>query len=208
MLAGATRRASPMSSSALTLYAIHVALWGSFCAARVLVRRRASSPPTAPRAAREYTAGYSRTFLVLHVVGIVVFYFGMAEALLTPSDLKWAIARRAVAVLLFALGAVVIAWAIASLHTWRFRAKVDEGHVLTMTGAFRYMRHPIYAGMNLAALATFLWVPTAFVCVGAMLVVAGSELRARAEEAVLAEAFGSAYAKYAQHTKRFIPYLY
>jgi protein-S-isoprenylcysteine O-methyltransferase Ste14 len=197
-----------MSSSALTLYAIHAALWGSFCVARVLVCRRASKPSSAPRAAREHTAGYSRTFLVFHVVGILVFYLGMAEALLTPSDLRWAIARRALAVLLFALGAAVIAWAIASLHTWRFRAKLDEGHLLTTTGAFSYMRHPIYAGMNLAALATFLWVPTAFVCVGAMLIVAGSELRARAEESVLAEAFGSAYTEYAQHTKRFIPYIY
>lgn len=79
---------------------------------------------------------------------------------------------------------------------------------MTTTGAFRLLRHPIYSGINLAALGTLLWVPTPMVRIGFMLIVVGSELRARAEESVLHSAFGLAYAEYSKHMKRFIPYVY
>ena len=198
-----------MSGSIRILYAIHIVLWISFIATRLFVRGRSgvkNRPPAALQVSREYTAAYSRTLLVFHTCGIVVFYVGVLMA--RPSAHIWASPQRVVGGLIIALGATLIGWAIASLHSWRFRAKLDAGHQLTTTGAFRLLRHPIYSGMNLAALGTVLWVPTPVVGIGFMLIVLGSEVRARAEEALMHRAFGSAYAEYSKHTKRFIPCIY
>jgi protein-S-isoprenylcysteine O-methyltransferase Ste14 len=177
-----------MTSAALILYGMHVALWSLFCAARLWMRGRpglANAHSAGLRASREYTAAYSRTLLVFHVCGIAMFYVGVATAPLGRSVQTW-----------------------TSVHSWRFRAKLEEGHQLTTTGVFRFLRHPIYSGMNLAALGTLLWVPTPMVGIGFILIVLGSELRARAEESLLHSAFGSTYAEYSKHTKRFIPYIY
>jgi len=200
-----------MTSSNLILYGIHVAVWSLFCAARLFMRGRPGLIKTHSgglQASREYTAAYSRTLLVFHICGIAVFYVGVAKARLDQPVQIWASAHRAVSVLVIVMGATLIAWAIASLHSWRFRAKLDEGHQLATTGAFKLLRHPIYAGMNLAALGTLLWVSTPMVWIGVILIVLGSELRARAEESLLQKAFGLAYAEYSKHTKRFIPYIY
>lgn len=200
-----------MSASAIVLYSIHAALWISFCAARLFIgqaHRRINTRSVGPTAPREYTAAYSRAFLAFHVCGISIFYLGVAVARLTPAMPTRIIVQRGIGVLITALGASLIGWAIASLRSWRFRAKVDKGHELTTDGAFRLVRHPIYSGMNLAALGTLLWVPTPLVWIGFMLVVIGSDLRARAEEMILHRAFGTAYAKYSSNTKRFVPYVY
>jgi protein-S-isoprenylcysteine O-methyltransferase Ste14 len=200
-----------MSSSAMVLYTIHVALWISFCAARLFVLQRRglrTTRSTGATASREYTAAYSRTLLIAHTCGIAVFYFGVAKAPLTQSPPTWVFAQRVIGVLILALGATLIAWAIASLRSWRFRAKLNKGHELATGGAFRVLRHPIYSGMNLAALGTLLWVPTPVVWIGFILIVLGSDLRARAEETLLHRAFGSEYAEYSTRTKRFIPYVY
>jgi len=198
-----------MSGSIRILCAIHVGLWISFIAAHLFVRGRRgvrNPGPAALRVSREYTAAYSRALLVLHTCGIVVFYAGVVTA--RPSAQIWASAQRVVGGLIIALGATLIGWAIASLHSWRFRAKLDAGHQFTTTGAFRLLLHPIYSGMDLVALGTVLWVPTPVVGIGFMLIVLGSEVRARAEEALMHRAFGSAYAEYSKHTKRFIPRVY
>jgi len=200
-----------MSDSVRILYAIHVGLWISFIAARLFVRSGGglrNAPPTAPRVSREYTAAYSRVFLVFHACGIVVFYAGVVTARPADSVHAGTPAQRVVGGLVIAVGAALIGWAIVSLHSWRFRAKLDAGHQLTTTGAFRLLRHPIYSGMNLAALGTVLWVPTPVVGIGFMLIVLGSEVRARAEEALMHRAFGSAYSEYSKRTKRFIPCVY
>ncbi|HJQ38796.1 MAG TPA: isoprenylcysteine carboxylmethyltransferase family protein [Thermoanaerobaculia bacterium] len=200
-----------MTSSNLILYGIHVALWSLFCAARLFMRGRPGLRNVHSgglQASREYTAAYSRALLAFHMCGIAVFYLGVAKAPLGGSEQTWTSPRRAAGVLIIVLGATLIGWAIVSLRSWRFRAKLGEGHVLTTTGAFGLLRHPIYSGMNFAALGTLIYAPTPVVWIGFILVVLGSELRARAEESVLRSAFGSSYAEYSKHTKRLIPFVY
>jgi protein-S-isoprenylcysteine O-methyltransferase Ste14 len=107
-----------------------------------------------------------------------------------------------------ALGAAVMSWALQSFHSWRFRAKLDEGHQLATNGAFRLMRHPIYSGLTLLALGSAIWAPTGVIWSAFVLMAIGSELRARSEEVVLRQAFGDAYVAYSKRTRRFVPFVY
>jgi protein-S-isoprenylcysteine O-methyltransferase Ste14 len=104
--------------------------------------------------------------------------------------------------------AVLMAWAVRPFRSWRFRAKVEEGYQLATEGAFRLLRHPISMGLNLLAFGTAIWAPTVLNSAGFALVVLGSDLRARSEEALLLGVFGTVDADSCRRTKRFIPGLY
>ena len=63
-------------------------------------------------------------------------------------------------------------------------------------------------GLNLLALGSALWVPTTIVWAAFVLMAIGSDLRARAEETILNQAFGPSYREYCARTRRFIPGIY
>ena len=63
-------------------------------------------------------------------------------------------------------------------------------------------------GLNLLALGTAVWIPTPILWVSLLLMIVGSDLRARAEENLLARVFGDAYRDYREHTSRFVPGVY
>ncbi len=110
--------------------------------------------------------------------------------------------------LIIAVGAILMAWALVYFRSWRFRAKLEDDHRLVTGGPFRMLRHPIYMGLNLLALGSAVWIPTALVWIGFVLMIVGSDLRARAEEKILEEAFGAPYRDYCARTRRFLPWLY
>jgi hypothetical protein len=80
--------------------------------------------------------------------------------------------------------------ALVFFRSWRFHAKLDEGHQLATGGPFRLVRHPIYAGLNLLALGSAIWAPSPIIWAGFALIAIGSDLRARSEEKLLERAFG------------------
>lgn len=197
-----------MRNPDMLLYLAHVAFWTSFGLTRKLLNRKPAPVTGAVATSQAYTAPFSRTVLAFHMLGFGVLYFGIGNAVIPRRVPAWFPGQRLAGTLVIALGAAVMSWALVSFHSWRFRAKLDEGHQLATTGAFRLMRHPIYTGMTLLALGSAIWAPTAVIWIGFVLIAIGSELRARSEEVVLKQAFGDAYVQYAKRTRRFIPFVY
>jgi protein-S-isoprenylcysteine O-methyltransferase Ste14 len=200
-----------MSNPDLLLYWVHNGFWASFGVTRLLRRSKddpASSKPASVVTSDEHTARFSRTFLAFHILGFGVLYFGIGNAVLPRRVPTWFAGQRILGTLVIAVGAALMSWAVMSFHSWRFRAKLDRGHELATEGAFRFVRHPIYAGLTVLALGSAIWAPTWIVWSGFVFIALGSELRARAEEALLRHAFGARYLEYSERTKRFIPYIY
>lgn len=194
------------------IYAVHVAFWGTLGLTRLTLRSHhggeAASPHSAPEASGEHTAPFSRTVLAFHMFAFGTMYFGIANAVLPGRVPTWFPGQRLVGSIVIMAGAGLMAWALIFFRSWRFRAKLDPGHQLATGGPFRYLRHPIYLGLNLLALGTAIWIPTALVWTGFGLMIVGSDLRARAEEALLGQSFGLAYSEYCSRTRRFIPGVY
>ena len=198
-----------MNNADLLLYALHVAFWASFGLTRMFLRdKTAEADAQAPATSAEYTAPFSRTVLGLHMLGFGVLYFGIGNAVIPRRVPYWFPGQRVVGTVIIALGAFFMSWAVASFHSWRFRAKLDQGHQLATNGAFGLVRHPIYFGLTLLALGSAVWAPTVIIWIGFALIAVGSELRARSEESLLRRAFGDAYVEYTKRTKRFIPGIY
>ncbi|HEY2323173.1 MAG TPA: isoprenylcysteine carboxylmethyltransferase family protein [Thermoanaerobaculia bacterium] len=197
-----------MRNPDLLLYVVHVAFWASFGITRKLLHREPETSSAAVATSQEYTAPFSRTVLAFHMLGFGVLYFGIGNAVIPNRVPPWFPGQRLVGTLVIALGGALMSWALVSFHSWRFRAKLDEGHQLATNGAFRLVRHPIYSGLTLLALGSAIWAPTATIWSGFALIAIGSELRARSEEVLLKRAFGDAYVDYSKHTRRFIPFVY
>jgi protein-S-isoprenylcysteine O-methyltransferase Ste14 len=195
----------------LLIYPVHALFWGSFGLTRLLIRRSHRLTPSeqaGPVAAKSQTAPYSRTLLAVHTLAFGAMYFGIGTAVL-PNRVPGLFAgQRVVATLIIALGAWLMCWALLYFGSWRLRAKLDEGHQLATGGPFKFVRHPIYMGLNLLALGTAVWIPTAILWASLLLMLVGSDLRARAEEKLLTHVFGDAYSDYCNHTSRFLPGIY
>ncbi|GAY15799.1 isoprenylcysteine carboxylmethyltransferase family protein [Mycobacterium sp. shizuoka-1] len=102
----------------------------------------------------------------------------------------------------------LVAWAYRVFGSWRLLARVDANHELITDGPFALIRHPIYTGIVGAYVSTLLVVPTIGFLIAVLLIALSHDVRARVEERVLTEAFGSRYSTYLGDTKRFIPGLY
>lgn len=105
---------------------------------------------------------------------------------------------------------VALVW-IATRHLgkqWRYAAALREDHDLIQTGPYRWVRHPIYASMLGMVLTTgfcWTWWPQFIAAVAVF--IAGTEVRIRAEDRLLAGHFGESFAAYRARTRAYIPFI-
>jgi protein-S-isoprenylcysteine O-methyltransferase Ste14 len=193
----------------LAIYAAHLVFWGAFGVARALLaRQRAGTAAPAPVAREERVAPHSRMLLMLHMAAFGIMYFGIGNAVFPRRVPDWFAGQRLVGAAIIAIGMMIAVSTLFVFRSWRYRAKLDAGHQLATNGPFRYMRHPIYMGLNLLAVGSAIWVPTPTLGIAALLMIVGSDLRGRAEEKLLLEGFGATYRDYCNRTRRFIPGIY
>ncbi len=178
-------------------------LWAAFAAAFLVghlrVRRARRSQPLPDRPVlRARVSGLGLLLEAVSVGLVLVFRREAAHPLLAAAGL------------LLGAAAVALAWpAVFHLgRQWRMRAVIAENHALITTGPYAVVRHPIYAslfGMLLAsALVNTSW-PVA--CGALALFLAGTEIRVRAEEKLLAKAFPEEFARYRERVPAYLPLL-
>lgn len=92
---------------------------------------------------------------------------------------------------------------------WSVSLDLRERHTLVTTGVYALVRHPMYAGFWLMALAQLLLLPN-WIAGPAGLVGFGVLFfgRVRREEEMMLTAFGNEYRAYMRHTARVLPWIY
>lgn len=94
-------------------------------------------------------------------------------------------------------------------HNWSVSLDLRERHTLVTTGIYALVRHPMYSGFWLMALAQLLllpnWVAGPAGLVGFGILFFG---RVRREEDMMIAAFGDEYRAYKARTARVVPWLY
>lgn len=121
--------------------------------------------------------------------------------------LAWYAALRGLAAVagLGALLATSLCWSRMGL-AWRMAVSEAERQPLITDGAFRYVRHPIYALQMLLMACSLVVVPTAPMLAIAVVHAVLVHLKARNEERHLGRVHGDAYRRYAARTGRFLPW--
>jgi len=109
-----------------------------------------------------------------------------------------------------AIPAVVMAWqAVAHLgKQFRLHAGLYEDHELVRTGPYAIVRHPIYfslLGMLVANCLLLTRWPWALLALAVF--IAGTEIRVRSEEKLLASRFPEEFASYCRQVPAYLPFV-
>jgi protein-S-isoprenylcysteine O-methyltransferase Ste14 len=90
----------------------------------------------------------------------------------------------------------------------RFEAALSPDHQLVRSGPYRLLRHPIYTSMFCLLLGTgFLIASPLRLLAATVLFVAGTEIRVRIEDGLLASRFGNEFRNYQRSVSAYIPYI-
>ncbi|WP_395646830.1 methyltransferase family protein [Terricaulis sp.] len=148
-------------------------------------------------------ASPSRVLTLAAIVMIIASYWPIGVGVLwtTPQTFGWA---------LFALTCVGFAFAWwGRLHLgplWSSTASPTDAHRIVDTGPYGIVRHPVYAGLLLAALAMALESGRIEAVVGALLLTLSLSMRAKVEERILRRDVGDAdYTRYRARVPMLIP---
>ncbi len=124
------------------------------------------------------------------------------SALPLPAWLRW----TGVALAFPAL--VLGGWAILSLilrDAYSPSLVIKDSHTLVTSGAYRWIRHPIYTTYLASPLSFFLLTANWFIGLALLAMSILLASRVEGEEAMLLERFGDEYRAYIQRTGRFLP---
>lgn len=210
LLGAVVTRASARAAAGRGVYAFYALFFAVFVPRWLLRWWHARDRRSVPRE-QEQAARGSQVPLVLHALAMGVLYAGLARAVLVgpaAADPTLVPPQRMAGGVLMLAAAALAAWTLAVFPSWRLAARIEHGHELCTAGPFRRVRHPIYLAMDLLALGTWLWAPTAFVGLGVVLVALAGDLRARTEERLLHDTFGASYDIYRRQAWRFLPGVY
>lgn len=191
-----------------SIYIFHGLFWGVFFLRSARKKEPATSAEAPPTTASVHKTRRAWPALLVHALGFGTMYMGINAVVFTPGEVpRFFTISPAIGASVILLGGAIFGWALLVFDSWRILAKLDEGHRLCTRGPFRFIRNPIYLACDLLALGSFLCIPNVATLAGIVLMHLGGELRARAEEKVLAEAFGDEYGRYRAATGRFFPKL-
>ena len=117
----------------------------------------------------------------------------------------------------FLVGALACGMAAAGLawtsvkhlgRQFRIHAGLYVDHELVRTGPYALVRHPIYSSLLAILLATILLLtPWPWAMVSLALFVAGTEVRVRSEDRLLASRFGEQFARYRESVPAYLPFV-
>lgn len=88
---------------------------------------------------------------------------------------------------------------------WSGRITLKEDHQLIRSGPYARLRHPIYSGLDLAALGTALVIDRWRCVVGVCVIVLGFVIKAKKEERLLSSQFGAAFEEHQRQTGFLFP---
>ena len=107
-----------------------------------------------------------------------------------------------------ALGFALTLWARFILGSnWSGNVTIKVGHELIRTGPYRFVRHPIYTGIILAAAGTAIALDQPRGLVALPLLWLGLTLKRLKEEEFMRQTFGAQYVEYARTTGAIFPLL-
>ncbi len=112
------------------------------------------------------------------------------------------------AIIIFLFGVSIGFWALNHNKRGNFniQPKLKEGCTLVMTGAYRYIRHPMYTSVITMMFAVLVSTPTLLEFIFFVSLIVILVLKAKREEALWC-GHNEAYLEYQTKTKLFIPYI-
>jgi protein-S-isoprenylcysteine O-methyltransferase Ste14 len=147
--------------------------------------------------------------LFLEIAGFVLLFVGETGiGILGQKVLPRTYALDVTGVVLTWAGIALALWARWHLgQYWSARITIKEDHQLIRTGPYARLRHPIYSGLDLAAIGSALAIDRWRCVVGVFLIILGYWIKAKKEERMLTAQFGADFQEHCRHTGFLFPRL-
>src|SRR5579862_2028875 len=161
------------------------------------------------RTQRQESFAWRYGVMAFEVAGFVLLFSGVANVgVLGRHVFARSVSLRILGIALVWIGIALAVWARWHLgQYWSGRITIKRDHKLIRTGPYARLRHPIYSGLDLAALGTALDVDRWRCVAGLCVIVLGFWIKAKREEAMLAAQFGADFEAHRQHTGFLLPHL-
>lgn len=156
----------------------------------------------------ELTSSFRIPGLVMYTAGLALLWVGLPFRAWTVGLDPNFTPPVVIGIFLHVAGIALMFWAFAVHRSWNIQPRLEPDHQLCTIGPYGVVRHPIYLAYDLLGLGAAIWVPSAAVILGAVLLIIGGDVRARAEERVLTKTFGDRYRDYMRRVHRAIPGVY
>ena len=145
--------------------------------------------------------------LLLEIIGFALLFLDdmgigpLDRHIVPPTD-----ALAGIGVVCTWIGIAIAVWARYHLgQYWSARVTIKQDHKLIHTGPYAWFRHPIYSGLDPAALGGTLAIGEVRSVIGLFLIVLGYWIKARTEERMLSAQFGEAFEEHCRHTGFLLP---
>jgi protein-S-isoprenylcysteine O-methyltransferase Ste14 len=147
------------------------------------------------------------SLLFLEILGFILLFSDITDVgFLGHRVVAMAYVLAATGVSLTWMGIAIALWARWSLgQYWSARVTIKEDHKLIETGPYAFFRHPIYSGLDLAAIGSALTIDRWRCGVGVALIVLGYWIKAKKEESMLAPQFGDVWVEHCRKTGFLLP---
>ena len=148
--------------------------------------------------------------LFLEILGFVLLFSDAVEiGVLGHRVVPQTYGLAVVGVALTWIGIAIALWARWHLgQYWSARATLKEDHKLIRSGPYAYFRHPIYSGLDLAAVGGALAIDEWRCVLGVGLIILGYWIKANKEESMLTAQFGEAFQEHRRHTGFLLPWFW
>jgi protein-S-isoprenylcysteine O-methyltransferase Ste14 len=149
-------------------------------------------------------AGPTRIGLLLETAGIV-----LAAVFIRPADTGLELPLYALAIALAAVSTLMSWSAVRHLgRQFRVNAGLYHDHELVRSGPYAFVRHPIYTSLFGMLLCTILILTRwEWAAVAIALFLAGTEIRVRTEDRLLASRFGKDFEAYRRQVRAYLPFV-
>ena len=176
-------------------YAVLAAGWLIWVIPFLLAKRNAEAPAQTDRRAR--------WGMLLQVIAFALLWQGHFW---NTEPAAWRIALSA----LFLAIAGLLSWTSTRAlgRQWRLDAGLNADHKLVTTGAYRFVRHPIYCSLLCLFLGIgFMITPWLLFLIALVVLLAGTEIRVRIEDNLLASRFGEDFRRYENSVPAYVPFV-
>lgn len=129
-----------------------------------------------------------------------LYLLGLAAAWFAPKQFGFGIRPLVYVGLAVGLSGIVL-WIVAMIHLGKSLAVLPGGERLVTRGVYRYIRHPVYLGIDMTLFGLFLTVGSLAGMIYFFIVVLPlNRIRSRLEEKALLKKFGDQYEAYRNRT--------
>jgi protein-S-isoprenylcysteine O-methyltransferase Ste14 len=175
-------------------------LWPAWGLSWLIAARWASKAAARPAAREQWL------YWAMVLVGSVLVGYNFSDGTRIMTWMPFDTKEQILFVLALA-GLGVTWWARIHLGTlWSGTVTRKAHHKIIKTGPYAIVRHPIYAGISLALIATVLLRPNWLGIAGAALIIASFVIKYRLEEQFLMQVLGPEYKHYKKDVPALVPF--